>query len=28
VRKVASMKATNAPLTREPCAACHSIIKK
>ena len=27
-RKVAGKKATNAPISREPCAACHSILKK
>jgi len=27
-RKVAGTKATTAPLTREPCTACHSILKK
>jgi len=27
-RKVAGLKATNAPLTREPCTTCHSILKK
>lgn len=27
-RKVAGTKATNAPVTREPCDACHSILKK
>jgi hypothetical protein len=27
-RKVAVMKATNAPITRKPCEACHSILKK
>ncbi len=27
-RKVAVSKATNAPLTRDPCVACHSILKK
>jgi len=27
-RKVAGSKATKAPLTREPCVACHSILNK
>ena len=27
-RKVAGSKATNAPITKEPCEACHSILKK
>jgi hypothetical protein len=27
-RKVAGTKATNAPVQREPCDACHSILKK
>lgn len=27
-RKVAGTKATNAPIKREPCDACHSILKK
>lgn len=27
-RKVASSKTTNAPYKREPCDACHSILKK
>jgi len=27
-RKVATTKVTSAPLTREPCTACHSILKK
>ena len=27
-RKVAGTKATNAPVTRDPCDACHSILKK
>jgi hypothetical protein len=27
-RKVAGSKATNAPIARKPCEACHSILKK
>jgi hypothetical protein len=27
-RKVAGSKATNAPIERKPCEACHSILKK
>jgi hypothetical protein len=27
-RKVAVTKATNAPIERKPCEACHSILKK
>ncbi len=27
-RKVASTKATDAPVRRDPCGACHSLLKK